>query len=190
MPSYRQSKFNRHSRGNRRYRERIQEDIPAEPTHRLLWACYYGDLMIAREALQDGANINGKDEATVTPLLNACKLGGRDLINLLLDRGADPGLATADGTTPLHILARRNDAEMAENLIRRGADPAPKNAHGLTPVDVALEEGNDDAAIAIRSMISLAHSRKAKIIRFSNGKKPEERRQRKFPPVAKAGLSL
>lgn len=192
MRAYRQSKFNRRARGRRRYRERVSEDIPQDPTHRLLWACYYGDLGIAREAIRSGAKINGNKGAGVTPLINACKLGDQDLIKLIMDKGADPGLAVDNGMTPLHFVAQRNDAETAERLIRAGADPAPVNDAGLTPVAVANNFGNEEVAIAIQSMISLAHANRAKVVRFpaERRKKSQASARRKPAPNPLAGTGL
>jgi len=193
MRSYRQSKFNRQSRGRRRHRDRTHEDIPRDPTHRLLWACYYGDNATAREAIRSGAKIDGNKGAGVTPLINACKLGDHETIKIVLDAGADPGLAADDGMAPLHYAAQRNDAETAETLIRAGADPAAKNANGYTPVRVAQSYGNDEAAIAIQSMISLAHARKAKIIRFPGPKeqgKKKSGKQQPARPAANVGLRI
>lgn len=165
-----------------------------EPTRRLLWGCYYDDQEIIREAIKSGAKIDGEPDGAVTPLVNACKSARQETVRILLDAGADPGKAIEDGTTPLHIVARRNSGEIAEDLIRAGADPAVRNAYGRTAVDVALEDGHDEVAIAIRSMISLAHANKAKVLRFpahrheaSGQKKPQKQPVRK---LAKAGLKV
>lgn len=64
---------------------------------------------IKRFLMEDGVDINGKDEKGRTFLhLSVIRIdeGTIDFVNLLLSKGADPNIQDMDGNTPLHYLAR------------------------------------------------------------------------------------
>ncbi len=69
-----------------------------------------------------------------------------DLVRLLLDKGADPGIKDINGYTPLHRAAPRKDTALLELLIARGAPVNAKSADGVTPLTIALNAGNREAA--------------------------------------------
>jgi len=74
-------------------------------------------------------------EAGATPFLRAAQSGDRELIDLLLEHGADPAIATEDGVTPLMVASgiawvegvtfewsRQQTLEVMALLIELGAD--------------------------------------------------------------------
>src|SRR6185295_7705429 len=76
--------------------------------------------------LDRGADVNARSEDSRTALLIAAgRFGSREVVKLLLDRGADknvrsPGLG--GDMTPLAEAARLPDEELLRLLIERGAD--------------------------------------------------------------------
>ena len=70
----------------------------------------------------------------VSPLLHACLCGHAPLARLLLDHGADVGLAANDGQTPLHGAAAGRHIEVLRLLLSRGAVPDPS----WTPDELAF----------------------------------------------------
>jgi len=107
-------------------------------------AAFYG-ASAAAEALLDA----GADVAAVTrnflanmPLHAAAAGGHRDVMKLLLARGADPDTAQHGGFRPLHSSAFRNDRPMAELLLSHGADPGAPNDDEQTAAEVARANGN------------------------------------------------
>lgn len=56
-----------------------------------------------------------------TPLHCAARIGHTGMVQLLLENGADPNLATTAGHTPLHITAREGHVDTALALLQKGA---------------------------------------------------------------------
>jgi ankyrin repeat protein len=66
--------------------------------------------------------VNDRDAWGVSATVLAAHSGFRDLVEFLLDKGADPNAAQA-GFTALHEAIMRRDEEMVSALLSHGADP-------------------------------------------------------------------
>lgn len=62
-----------------------------------------------------------------------------EIVESLLEAGANPNLQTADGNTPLHLAVRENAPQIIQILLAHGADPNIENRHGQKPVDLIKE---------------------------------------------------
>ena len=62
----------------------------------------------------------------------------KDVVQLLLDAGADPRKADKDGDTPLIIasLCKYDQREVVQLLLHRGADPNKGGKYGNTPLHI------------------------------------------------------
>ena len=69
----------------------------------------------------------------------------KDIVQLLLDSGADPNKADKTGHTPLHFTARWGYKDVVELLMDRGAEVDMPNEWGSTPLHYAAWWGNKDA---------------------------------------------
>ncbi|MGC9317510.1 MAG: ankyrin repeat domain-containing protein, partial [Armatimonadota bacterium] len=76
-------------------------DIPEEQFGALHWAALRGHVEVATLLLDSGADINRR-AIGVTPLSLATESGHREMIELLVARGADIEAGDASGGTPLH----------------------------------------------------------------------------------------
>ena len=63
-------------------------------------AAFVRSVPLARLLLDSGADVNGRGEGGFTALHSAAQNGDEDFARLLLERGADPSLATDDGKLP------------------------------------------------------------------------------------------
>jgi uncharacterized protein len=96
--------------------------IPHGGNTALLFAARVGDLDSAKLLVAAGANVNDKDAWGVTATVLAAHSGYREVVEFLLEKGADPNLAEP-GFTALHIAILRRDEKMAGALLASGADP-------------------------------------------------------------------
>ena len=80
-----------------------------------------------------------------TPLLWAAYEGRKDLVQLFLDKGADPNKASVNfGETPLYMTAQKGHKDVVQLLLDRGGDPNKVSNHGLTPLHGAAHYGHKE----------------------------------------------
>jgi uncharacterized protein len=83
---------------------------------------FTGDVEKARLLLDHGADFDAiDDEYSSTPLGYAARWGNREIVSLLLKRGADPNKTGAAWATPLAWAIRKGHAEIEADLRRAGA---------------------------------------------------------------------
>jgi ankyrin repeat protein len=106
--------------------------------------------------LQAGADPNaGSDD--MLPLTTAALTGQSDILELLLDKGANVNAANPEtGRTALHQAAIVGNTDIVQRLLRRGADPARADKSGQTPRQIA--EAMKQTAVA--ELLSEAEAKK------------------------------
>ena len=92
-----------------------------------------GNIEAVKQRLADSIKVNKKDEQGRTALLFAVYENHKEIVELLIEKGADLE-AKFQSTTPLHYVGNK---EIAELLIVNGAYVNSKDALGLTPLDTA-----------------------------------------------------
>jgi len=95
--------------------------IPHGGDTALMFAARGGDLASARLLVAAGANVNDADAWGVSATTLAAHAGYRDVVEFLLDRGADANAARA-GFSALHAAIMRRDARMVSALLAHGAN--------------------------------------------------------------------
>lgn len=107
---------------------------PGDGSTPLHQAVYQDEIETARRLIAAGADVRAATRiGAITPLLVAAKNGNPAMIKLLVDAGADPKSANAQGTTALMMAAAAGNAEAVNLLIDKGADVnARESAHGQT----------------------------------------------------------
>jgi ankyrin repeat protein len=96
--------------------------IPHGGDTALMFAARAGDVASARLLVAGGANVNDQDAWGVSATVLAAHSGYGDLVEFLLDKGADPNRAEA-GFTALHEAIMRRHEKMVVALLSHGADP-------------------------------------------------------------------
>ncbi len=101
-------------RGWRLPRRPLQpSDVPA--------AAIVGDTDAVRRLLDLGLPVDAVDSQGCSALLRAAGGGHRALVDLLLARGANPGLAANTGATPLSAAVSMRQVEIVDRLLDAGA---------------------------------------------------------------------
>ena len=81
-------------------------------------------------------------EAGMSVLSYAAMQGNKEIVRLLLDRGADPSQKDKYGQTPLILAAWQGDVGVVKLLLDKGVDRTVKDQAGKDALKWAQEEGN------------------------------------------------
>jgi glyoxylase-like metal-dependent hydrolase (beta-lactamase superfamily II) len=90
--------------------------------------------------------VNVKDETGRTPLHWACRGVHMEVLQYLIENGADVNARDENSVTPLHSLSYRGESQAMELLIRKGADVEATDDGGLVPLLYAAYGGHEVAA--------------------------------------------
>lgn len=102
-----------------------------------------GKLAIIKTMLQNGFDIETKSDSGNTALKIASKKNHFELIDYLIEQGADVNSrSTRNRSTPLHAAAYRGHYEVVQLLLKHGADISARNHNGNTPLSLAAKKNH------------------------------------------------
>ncbi len=107
-------------------------------------AASLGNLGQLTALINEGADVNSKDERQSTPLHYAAGAGHKNAVELLLAHGADVNAKDAVGYAPLHYASAAGHQHIIELLIAKVANVNAKNLAGDTPLHFMVERGCKD----------------------------------------------
>jgi ankyrin repeat protein len=110
-----------------------------------LWlAARWGRTQEVRQRLLGGANIEERSGHLIasTPLQVAVRGGHTDVVQVLLEHGADVSADCCNRYTPLHVAAIYGHAELVMLLFQHGADVSATDANECTPLHWAACRGH------------------------------------------------
>jgi ankyrin repeat protein len=115
-------------------------EIPAGDETALLFAARVGDLDSTQLLVAAGARVNDADAWGVSAVALAAHSGFDDVVQFLLEKGADPNAMRA-GFAPLHEAIMRRDERMVAALLDHGAN-ANAPLQTWTPTRRSSEDWN------------------------------------------------
>ncbi|CAK9829767.1 Ankyrin repeat and MYND domain-containing protein 2 [Anthophora retusa] len=97
------------------------------------------------------------DENGMSPLQHACYKGNTEIVQMLLDQGADVNACQHEHAyTALHFAALSGNAELCHLLMSHGARLTATNSVGRTPAQMAAFVGNHNCVATINNFIPKA----------------------------------
>jgi ankyrin repeat protein len=104
-------------------------------------SCFFNQKAIAHFLLQKGAdpNITSNNDFKVTPLHSAAAISQIDIVNILLQNGANVNAKQSSGVTALHSAAHNGAIDIVKILLQNGADKDAKTEDGKSVLDFAIE---------------------------------------------------
>jgi len=117
-----------------------------EMTRELLQAIENDDTQKVREILSAGVNVNFEDDGGEFPLQIACWRGKKEIVELLIENGADVNYADeSEFHTALMMASRHGHAEIVRLLLKHGAHVNAKDDYENTSLTKAAESGHLEA---------------------------------------------
>jgi len=105
-------------------------------------AASMGNLGLVRDLVEQGADINKKDEFGHTALYSAADGGHLDVVDYLLHKGADINSMDDIGSTILHQMALMGNLRVVKYLVEHGADITIQTKAGETALQIAERIGS------------------------------------------------
>ena len=119
-----------------------------EQEDKLFKAVKDNNLDKAREALDEGANVNAvtnvRYQVGKTALMLASNYAHPEMVEYLLENGADVHAKNRYGVTALHIASREGHTDIVAMLLEKGADVNAKSNNGATALITASEKGHTE----------------------------------------------
>jgi len=108
-------------------------------------AIYKGDLKTAKTLIEQGRNVNTRNEIFETPLYQAAEKGDVEIVKLLIANEADVNADCGLDGTALHIAVYRGHTDIAKLLIAHGANVNTRTGKGgWTPLHLAVDNGDKE----------------------------------------------
>ncbi|KAF9182436.1 hypothetical protein BGZ51_004740 [Haplosporangium sp. Z 767] len=113
-----------------------------------------GDLAAVKKFIAEGVSINAQDEFGYSPLHGAASYRHKELIEYLLENGADVNIQDPEGDSPLFVC---ETVDIAQMLIKAGADATHVNDNDMTAAENAEEEEWSEVAHYLRELTGVPH---------------------------------
>lgn len=112
------------------------------------------DIHLLKTLLVDKQDVNIFDDNSMTPLQHAAYKGNKDMVQMLLDQGADVNICQHQhGYTALHFAGLSGNADVCSLLLLAGAKSHVINSVGRTPSQMAAFVGNHNCVSIINNFI-------------------------------------
>ncbi|CAH8665820.1 unnamed protein product [Dicrocoelium dendriticum] len=127
------------------------ELLPSMLGSQIFDACRNGDLACVKRLLEDGVGVNSTDCSgrKSTPLHFAAGYGHREVVELLLEHGAEVSARDVGGLIPLHNACSFGHVDVVRLLLAAGSDPNARDCWNYTPLHEAAIKGKVEVCILL-----------------------------------------
>jgi uncharacterized protein len=138
--------------------DRIQEILKSNPARvsehapdgftPVALAAFFGQPAAVKALIAAGADVNAaaKNGLKVAALHAAVAGGKLDIVQAVLEAGADPNAQQQAGFRPIHEAGTKANRALAELLLKHGADPTLTSDDGKNAIDLARAKGHAEFA--------------------------------------------
>ena len=135
--------------GKRKTRSKIQRGGSKDEDIALLKASSDGNIEEVKDLLSEERNfyrakVDARTYYNDTALIYASENGHIEIVEVLLDNGADVNAYNNYGNTALMMASENGHIEIVEMLLKKGADLDAKNNDGETALKTASEKGHEE----------------------------------------------
>lgn len=116
----------------------LSNGVGDTPLHK---AVRSNDIATVQALIEQGADINARNQFGDTPLHVAPQYGNTQIVDALIKEGADINAKNQNGITPLHRAVIYEQPTIAKLLIDQKADVDAQNEFGDTPLHIAVNRG-------------------------------------------------
>lgn len=125
----------------------------------LLMAAAGGQTWRVKYLVENGANVNWRDEEGYTPLIWAAQHGHAQIAEYLISRFAQVNPTDKSGYTPLMWAAQEGHVAVLETLLKKGANPWVVDRRGANAMTLARWSGNERVYAILREAGGTADAR-------------------------------
>jgi ankyrin repeat protein len=113
----------------------------------LMWALETGDKSLMKKIIDKGIDINAQDINAFTCLYWATRYKCADMVDFLIQNGANPDIPDSAGYGPIHVAAQINNVDLLKVLATKVSDIDIKsnNKFEMTALQLASKFGAIDA---------------------------------------------
>ncbi|XP_076684261.1 uncharacterized protein LOC143377154 [Andrena cerasifolii] len=107
---------------------------------------------VAKLLLTSGSKVNSRYKSPSNTALHFAALNGdTEIVQMLLDRGANVDAKNVHSKTPLHNAVQSMEAKMISLLLNRGANVDAADKSGVTPLHIAVGKNNKELTTLLLS---------------------------------------
>jgi len=118
--------------------EVFDEEVETNPGKRLLWEAEHGELSAVLDTLQNHPEtVKHSDSDGYTALHRASYNNHPEIIDLLVEKGANLSACTKEGWTPLHSASRWGHHKAVQRLLAAGANVNAQSTGKQAPLHLA-----------------------------------------------------